>query len=76
MTDKRPSCLSEEEKYLIKEPIAVEKASSEQKLDPMSRINYHKVYTIEYNVKVMNVGLVTRDSLVALLGYWRRSLLL
>lgn len=74
MTDTRPFCLPEEEKYLTKKPIAVEKASADQKLDPMSRLNFKKVYTIEHNVKVMNVGKVAKDSLPALLGYWRQSL--
>jgi hypothetical protein len=75
MVDTQPSRLPAEEKYLIKKAIAVEKASIEQKLSPMSRINYCKVYTVEHNVKAMNVGRVTRDSLGALLGYWRQSLL-
>jgi hypothetical protein len=71
MTDTRPFCLREEEKYLIKKRIAVEKASPDQKLDPMSRLNFKKIYTIEHNVKVMSVGRVVKDSLPALLGYWR-----
>jgi hypothetical protein len=74
MTGIRPFCLPEEEKYLTKKPIAVEKASADQRLDPMSRLNFKKVYTIEHNVKVMNVGKVAKDSLPALLGYWRQSL--
>jgi hypothetical protein len=74
MTDTRPFCLPEEERYLNKKPIAVEKASADQKLDPMSRLNFKKVYTIEHNVKVMNVGKVAKDSLPALLVYWRQSL--
>jgi hypothetical protein len=74
MTDTRPSCLPEEENYLAKKPIAVEKASADQRLDSMSRLNFKKVYTIEHNVKVMNVGKVAKDSLPALLGYWRQSL--
>jgi hypothetical protein len=74
MAGTQPSRLPAEEKYLIKRAIAVEKASSEQNLSPMSRINYRKVYTIEHNVKVMNIGRVTRDSLGVLLAYWRNSL--
>ena len=74
MTDRQPFCLPEEEKYLTKKPIAVEKTSSDQKLDPMSRLNFKKCYTIEHNVKVMSVGRVTKDSLSVLLGYWRKYL--
>jgi hypothetical protein len=74
MTDTQPSCLPEEKKHLTKKLIAVEKASGDQKLDIMSRLNFKKIYTIEHNVKVMSVGKVTRDSLPVLLGYWRQSL--
>ena len=74
MTDTRPFCLSEEDKYLTKKPIVIEKASADQRLDPMSRLNFKKVYAVEYNVKVMNVGRVAKDSLPALLGYWQQSL--
>jgi hypothetical protein len=75
MTDTRPYCLPEEEKYLAaKKPIAVERASGDQKLDPMSRLNFRKVYTIEHNVKAMAVGQVTKDSLPLLMGYWQTSL--
>jgi hypothetical protein len=34
-----------------------------QSLDPMSRINFKKVYTVEYNVKVCDFGTVDRASL-------------
>jgi len=74
MTDTRPFCLPEEKEYLAKKSIAVEKASTDQKLDPMSRLNFKKIYTIEHNVKVMNVGKVVKDSLPLLLVYWRQSL--
>ena len=74
MTDSRPSCLSAEKSFLDKKDIAVEKASNDQKLDAMSRLNLSKIYTVEHNVKVMSVGKVTRDSLPVLLGYWRQSL--
>lgn len=31
-------------------------SSKREKLDPTSRLNYAKVYTIEYNVKVLFIG--------------------
>ena len=74
MTDTQPSCLREEEEYLAKKAIAVEKASPDQKLDRMSRLNFKKIYTVEHNVKVMSVGKVVGSSLAALLGYWRQLL--
>ena len=74
MMDAQPYCLPEEERYLVKKPIAIERASSDQELDRMSRLNFGKIYTVEHNVKVMAVGKVTKDSLPFLLGYWRASL--
>jgi hypothetical protein len=43
---------------IVKQPIAVKPAREDQKLHRMSRINFDKIYTIEHNVKVMNVGKV------------------
>ncbi len=74
MSDTNPTCTAAESKYLIKKPIAVDKASDDQKLDNMSRLNFNKIYTVEWNVKVMNVGNVTSASMPVLLGYWRNSL--
>jgi hypothetical protein len=48
---------------IVKQPIAVKPAREDQRLLRMSRINFDKIYTIEYNVKVMNVGKVVDDSL-------------
>jgi hypothetical protein len=57
-----------------KRPIAVDKASPDQKLDAMSRINFARVHTVNWNVKVMNVGRVTRESMPALISYWKKDL--
>jgi hypothetical protein len=74
MSDTQPFSLPEEKRDLTKKPIAVEKASDDQKLDIMSRLNFKKIYTVEHNVKVMNVGKVTRDLLPVFLKYWKQSL--
>ena len=42
--------------------IKVENHSTGQ-IDPMSRINFAKVYTVEYNVKVRNIGRIIPDSI-------------
>jgi hypothetical protein len=55
---------------MVKQPIAVKPAVAEQKLHHMSRVNFDKIYTIEYNVKVMNVGKVVEDSMHNLLLYY------
>jgi hypothetical protein len=48
---------------LNKTPIAVDKSSPDQKLQPSSRLNIAKIHTVNWNVKVMNVGRVTRESM-------------
>lgn len=59
---------------MTKEPLAVTPASSDQKLDPMSRLNFGKIHTVEHNVKVKPVGKVTEESMLSLLAYARSSL--
>lgn len=58
---------------MTKEPIAVEPASPEQKLDPMSRINFAKIHTIEHNVNVLPVGLVSDESMPKFEAYVRNE---
>ena len=48
---------------IVKNPIAVIPAGPDQKLHPKSRINFDKMYSVEYNVKVMDVGKVADESL-------------
>jgi hypothetical protein len=43
---------------LTKKAIRVEMTTPKEKLDPASRINYAKPYTIEFNVKVFFIGRV------------------
>ncbi|KAL2001585.1 hypothetical protein VTN02DRAFT_1564 [Thermoascus thermophilus] len=59
---------------MTKEPIAVEPASPDQKLDPMSRINFAKVHTIEHNVKVLPVGRVSDESMPKFEAYVRNEI--
>jgi hypothetical protein len=59
-----------ERAFLIKKPIAVNMASKEQKLDKMSRINFGKPSSVEWNVKVMHVGKVVPESVATFLGYY------
>jgi hypothetical protein len=56
-TDKEPSPLpGEREKGLTRVPIRVSPSQPRHKLDPTSRLNYAKLYTVEYNVKVWFIG--------------------
>lgn len=58
---------------IVKQPIAVKPAREDQKLHRMSRINFDKIYTIEHNVKVMNVGKVLDTSIHNLSLYFRNT---
>lgn len=40
----------------------MEPENSSHKLDPASRVNYAKVYTVEHNVKVQFIGTLTRNA--------------
>lgn len=46
------------ETKIIKKPIRCDIKQPEEKLDPASRLNYAKLYTVEHNVKVMFIGRV------------------
>jgi hypothetical protein len=58
---------------IIKNPIAVVPAGPDRKLHPRSRINFDKPHTIEYNVKVMDVGKVASESLHNLSLYYQTA---
>lgn len=47
---------------IVKEPIEVAPAGNDQRLDPMSRLNFGKIYTVEHYIKAMDVGMVTNRS--------------
>jgi hypothetical protein len=73
MSDTEPTKLREESD-LNKKPIAVDKSSPDQKLHPSSRLNFAKIHTVNWNVKVMNVGKVARESMPLLVAYWKQGL--
>jgi hypothetical protein len=55
----------------IKKRVSVDKASQYQKLVEASRINFSRVHTVVWNVKVMNVGRMSRGSIPYLMTYWQ-----
>jgi hypothetical protein len=57
---------------LFKQPIRVIPEENGS-LAPQSRINFSKVYTVEHNVKVKNIGKVDRDMLEWVQYYFRIS---
>lgn len=50
------------------EPIRVQPIHPESTMDPMSRLNFEKVHTIEHNIKVAEFGNVDREGLMNLRG--------
>ena len=61
-TTKEPKYLAGEwEKGMTKGAIRIEPATPRDKLEPQSRLNYAKVYTVECNVKVCFIGKVHVD---------------
>jgi hypothetical protein len=46
---------------MSKHPIRIEVINDSHKLDPLSRINYAKLYTVEHNVKVFFIGKVAKN---------------
>jgi hypothetical protein len=56
-----PYISDREEGLMTKKSIRIEIKDPSHKLDPMSRLNYAKVYTVEHNVKVLFVGKVAEN---------------
>ena len=52
-----------------KKPIPIILEQEGEKLDPMTRLNFAKVYTIEHNIKVAKVGRVPQENINQLLTY-------
>jgi hypothetical protein len=47
---------------LVHKPIEVIPKTPRDKLEPNSRINFAKIYTVEHNVKVMFIGQISKNS--------------
>ncbi|KAF7950116.1 hypothetical protein EAE96_007414 [Botrytis aclada] len=62
-TTPKPILVANEDGTKMKyHPVKMVPESSRHKLDIASRINYHKVYNIEYNVKVWFIGRIDQSS--------------
>lgn len=60
-SSRKPSFLGDEEDRMKRAPVRCEMMGPEHNLDPASRLNYAKIYTVEHNVKVWFIGKVHRD---------------
>ncbi|GFF61464.1 hypothetical protein IFM62136_05023 [Aspergillus lentulus] len=63
-----PTCKADEPR-MTKEPLEVEPARPNERLDEMSRLNFGKVYRVEHNAKVRHVGMISWTSMVKFRGY-------
>jgi hypothetical protein len=69
-TGEKPPKKLPEEKRLTKDPIQVVPVGGHE-LEPLSRVNLAKVYPVEHNFKVLEVGRVIGGHLKRLLAYWQ-----
>jgi hypothetical protein len=60
-SSKRDGPYIPDQENLTNEAIRVEVIDPTHKLDPMSRLNYAKLYTVEHNVKVFFIGKVAKN---------------
>jgi len=70
MTGARPTDLRDGH-LMNKEAIAVDPSSPDQKLHEMSRLDFRRVHTVEHNVKVKDIGRVSKNSMPYLISYWQ-----
>ncbi|KAL9115305.1 MAG: hypothetical protein Q9187_007317 [Circinaria calcarea] len=72
-TSSKPPKKLEGETKMRKDPIHVRAISSSEKLDPLSRVNFSKVYPVEHNIKIKEIGLISGTDLKRLIGYWKNA---
>lgn len=66
--------LHSQERKLKRRAIAMKVEDASQTIDPMARINFGKLYTVEYNLPVRTVGRIQPDCLALLEQYFRESM--
>ena len=66
--------LHPDEKSFTKEPLRIKIEDPSISIDPMSRINFGKVFTVEYNLKVRNIGRIISESCKKMEEYFVESI--
>jgi hypothetical protein len=56
-----------------KDPIEIEAASETEEMSPASRLRFGKIHSIEWNVKVREIGVVARKHMSRLLKYYHEE---
>ncbi|KAL3440298.1 hypothetical protein BJX65DRAFT_314913 [Aspergillus insuetus] len=73
MSDTVPEDTSDEPR-MVKQPLAVEREGADATLGQQSRLNFGKIYTVEHDVKVAPVGMLSEESLARFVQYARVEL--
>jgi hypothetical protein len=63
----------ERERGMTKEPIMVEPTDTLETMDPSVRLRCGKIYSIEWNVKVRDIGMVASSDKEKLLRYYKEE---
>jgi hypothetical protein len=63
----------EREKGMTKEPIMIEPTEAQETLPPLARLRCGKIHSIEWNVKVRDIGMVASPDKAKLLRYYREE---
>ncbi|OCL11717.1 hypothetical protein AOQ84DRAFT_386634 [Glonium stellatum] len=66
--------LHPKEQQLAKSPLFLIIEDQAVSIDPMSRINFAKVYTVEYNIRIRKIGRICPDSMKDLEDYFLESM--
>lgn len=69
-----PPCIGNEEKFMNKRSIRMvpmNQNPQNETLDPASRINFGKSYTVEHNVRVLGIGKIHDDDEHMLMHYYK-----
>ncbi|OJJ01723.1 hypothetical protein ASPVEDRAFT_130660 [Aspergillus versicolor CBS 583.65] len=66
-----PPIQAANEPRMVKEPLEVALELLDETLNPMSRLDFGKVHTVEHNVKVLPIGRITSRSMTRFIQYTR-----
>ena len=70
----KPKLRSGERDKIVKDPFPIIVEDPNEKIDPMSRLNFGRVYTVEHNVKVQKVGRIPDSHHKLLRRYFLESI--
>jgi len=74
LTGSQPTYLPGEwERGMKKDPIEIEPTLASETMEPASRLRFGKIHSIEWNVKVRDIGLVSRKHMSRLMRYYKQE---